>query len=495
MVQPINISHPMRGKRVLFSLLLLSFFLVVAAEDGIRLRSCRPMAEKSCVPLRHMTRRVGGTNPYIGDRHQLVVLVSFSDQSFKGTEEETMESWGKIFNAENLSEEPYVGSIHDYFYAQSYKQFNLTFDLYYIPLSESCVKYRSEDPGYGDEKESDENSRYLVYDIVDVLATKDIDWSQYDWDDDGYINQLLIVYAGKGMNAGGGANTIWPHQWWLSEHEGKTTRTVTSGGQSYTVDCYCCVQEEINYLGIKSSFGTICHEFSHCFGFPDFYVGGSTVREWDLMDYGNNNGQGYCPAGYSAHERMLMGWLEPTELTSEATITAMPALGEESKAYLIRNDGYANEYYIIENRQPQVWDASLPGSGIVVFHIDYDKDVWQSGTPNVGTKRYCIIPANNNTSTSYQSGWAYPYGDNNSLTNESEPAATLYHNNADGTKLMSKPLTNLSLTDGLASFDFMGGSTGILERKMIGQPKILFDFGPIYIIRNAQGEIKKVMKH
>lgn len=485
----------MRGKRSLLSLLLLSFFLVVAAEDGIRLRSCRPMAEKSSVPLRHTTRRAGDANPYVGDRHQLVILVSFSDQSFQGTEEETMVSWGKIFNAENFTEEPYVGSVHDYFYAQSYGQFNLTFDLCYIPLTESRVKYRSEDPKYGDKEESDENSKYLVHDIVDVLETKDIDWSIYDWDDDGYINQLLIVYAGKGMNADGDKNTIWPHQWWLSKHEETTTRTVTSGEKSYTIDCYCCVQEEINISSVKSSFGTICHEYSHCFGFPDFYVGGITVKDWDLMDYGNNNGLGYCPAGYSAHERMLMGWLEPTELTTATTITALPALCEEPKAYLVRNDGYADEFYIIENRQPQVWDASLPGSGIVVFHIDYDEEVWKSGTPNYSYKRYCIIPANNKTSYSYEADWAYPYGNNNSLTNESAPAATLYHNNTDGTKLMSKPLTNFAVTDGLASFDFMGGGTEILERKIVEQSEILFDLGPIYIIRNAQGEIKKVMKH
>lgn len=477
----------MVNRRYFLSILLSLFMLTTVAEDGIRLRSCRPMLGKKDIPVRQVSRRAGSTNPYIGDRRQLVVLVSFSDQSFKGDEAATMEEWDKIFNAVNLSEEPYVGSVHDYFSAQSYGQFNLTFDLYYIPLTESRVRYCSTD-------DDDENSKYLVHDIVDVLETKEIDWSLYDWDDDGYINQLLIIYAGKGMNAGGDSNTIWPHQWWLSLHKDTTTRTVTSGDMSYTIDSYCCVQEEITLNSVKCSFGIICHEFSHCFGFPDYYYGGITVKDWDLMDYGNYNGLGYCPAGYSAHERMQMGWLEPTELTAATTITSLPALSEEPKAYLVRNDGHADEYYIIENRQPQVWDASLPGSGIVVFHIDYDEEVWKDGSPNVGTKRYCIIPANNKTNYSYESGWAYPYGDNNSLTNESAPAATLYHDNTDGTKYMNKPLTNLALTDGIASFDFMGGATGILERKVVEQPKILFDFGPIYIIRNAQGEIKKVMK-
>lgn len=478
----------MNNKRGIMLALLLSFLMMATAQDSIRLRGCRPKTFNKDVPFSHVARRAGGTTPYIGDRHQLVVLVSFSDQSF--TDSDPLPLWNRIFNESDFSESPFVGSVHDYFYAQSYGQFSLSFDLYYVPLSESCVKYRST-------AADDENSKYLVHDIVDVLETKDIDWSQYDWDGDGYIDQLLIVYAGKGMNDGGGSNTIWPHQWWLSQHGNTTTRIVSSGGNQYVIDCYCCVQELGG--GNRSSFGTICHEYSHCFGLPDFYVGSTMyVAKWDLMDYGNNNGNGYCPCNYSAHERMLMGWLTPTELTDATTITQLPALSDEPQAYLIRNDGYENEYYIVENRRQQGWDRDIPGNGIVVFHVDYDKDVWAGidDMPNWGAnKRYTIIPANNKSTTSSSSGWAYPYGDNDQLTNESSPAATLIHANTDGTKLMSKPLTNMSVTGGLASFDFMGGATGLFEQKAVGQPEILYDFGPIYIIRCMNGETKKVMKH
>ena len=468
--------------------LLLSCLMMATAQNDIRLRACRPKALKKDVSFSTVARRASDVNPFIGERRQLVVLVSFSDLFFQ--ESNPLPRWHRIFNEQDFNESPFVGSVHDYFYAQSYGQFNLTFDLYYVPLSESCVKYRST-------AIDDENSKYLVHDIVDVLETKDIDWSQYDWDSDGYIDQLLIVYAGKGMNDGGDSNTIWPHQYWLSQHEGKETRTVGSGPRQYVIDCYCCVQE----LGgsTHSSFGTICHEYSHCFGLPDFYVGNAMyLGRWDLMDYGNNNGNGYCPCNYSAHERMLMGWLTPVELTDATTITQLPALNDEPQAYLIRNDGYENEYYMVENRQQQGWDKEIPGNGIVVFHIDYDKDVWMGieSMPNRGTnKRYTIVPANNKSTTSSSSGWAYPYGDNNQLTNESLPAATLIHANTDGRKLMSKPLTNIAVTSGLASFDFMGGTTGLFEQKAVGQPEILYDFGPIYIIRCKNGETKKVMKH
>ena len=219
-----------------------------------------------------------------------------------------------------------------------------------------------------------------------------------------------------------------------------------------------------------------------------------TVDNWDLMDMGNYNGDGYHPAGYSAHERWLMGWLSPIELQETTTVTDMPALAEQGRAYLIHNDGYENEYYIIENRQPLGWDAGLPGSGILVFHIDYDPSVWTSTrvVPNSPSrKRYEIFHANNMISPYRR--WTYPYQDNNSLTNTSLPASTLYNDNIDGTKLMSKPITNMTVTNGLASFDFSESPTGIISVAS-GTDQLLYRFGVIDIVRDAKGNVKKVIR-
>lgn len=486
---------------------LLFFLMTATAEGDVRIRNCRPV-NHSAKNVQKSTRlrsarRTSEVNPYIGDRRQLVILVAFADRSFKDDETTTMELWDKIFNTKNLTEAPYKGSVHDYFFAQSYSQLNLTFDLQYVQLSENCEKYRSWDMRYDDPADNDDNSQYLVQDIMEVLKTRDIDWSLYDWDGDGYVNQLLIVYAGEGMNDGGGKNSIWPHQWWLSEHLKDHQPDVycdpvkvNYGDKDYLVDSYCAI-EEIG--GSYASFGTICHEYSHCFGFPDFYNSATRyVGAWDLMDDGNYNGGGYCPPGYSAHERMLMGWLDITELSEPTVINDLGSLEEQSQAYLIRNDGYANEYYIVENRQQTGWDQYLPGSGIVIFHIDYDEDVWENGLPNKPShKRYTIIPANNITSYSRKDAveWTYPYGENDSLTNLSKPAASLLHENIDGTKFMNKPIWNMEVTGGVASFTFIEEPTGIWERKTEGKAEILFDLGPIYIIRNARGEIKKVIKH
>ena len=454
-----------KDKIVLF-LLLLFVTLTAVAEDfqcqvGCRRGTPRPATMLHRAP--YPPKQCGG-DFYKGTRHQLVVLASFKDRPFRGDETETMQQWDKIFNARHLSEAPFYGSVHDYFDAQSYGQFDVVFDLQYVQLPDSCKKYRST-------VSSDEYSQYMVDDALDVLLTRDIDWSLYDWNGDGYVNQLLFVYAGKGSSYGGfggDSNSIWPHQWRLNEHKDLTTaisgdyrdaRSFEWGGKTYIVDVYCAVQE-IGIEGGYDSFGTICHEYTHCFGFPDFYDGATTyVGNWDLMDYGNMNGLGYCPTSYSAHERWLMEWLKPIELKEPVSIADMPPLSEEGQAYIICNDDYPNEYYIVENRQPTRFDAKLPGAGVTIFHIDYDESIWTSysaSSNNNKTQHYTIFHANNRTSSSYQWGWAYPYQGNNSLTDTSQPASQLWHERSDGSKLMSKPLYNIAVnSDGLASFDFM----------------------------------------
>ncbi len=491
----------MRINRLIITGLLLAMVALTAgaqtkwSPQGCRRGTPRPQSV-------HLSRgegvdRMAGGDFYHGVRHQLTILVSFNDRLFVGDEAATLEQWNMILNGGNAMEAPFKGSVHDYFYDQSYGDFNVIFDLLYVQVGGDAIKYASNDL-------DDENSQFLVADIVDILKTRDIDWGIYDWNGDGYINQLLIIYAGHGMHEFNGDDLIWPHQWWMSEHlkDGETgvycdPVPVTYEGKEYKVDCYCALSE-LNKNNDYGSFGTICHEYTHCFGFPDFYYGSkSYVGNWEIMDYGNYNGNGYCPAGYSAHERWMMGWLTPTELTTESTVTDMPALSDEPQAYLIRNDGFEDEYYIVENRQQKGWDESLPGRGILVFHVDFDPVLWVSVTTYVNTssrQHYLIFPANNFTNTSISKNWPYPYNGNNQLTNTSTPAAKLWNANSDGTLFMNKPITNMDVQDGKASFDFMKSATDIGIQTVSGTAQVLCEYGPIRIVRTADGTVKKVMK-
>ena len=163
---------------------------VVSEAYGDMPRGCRRdllLRQRKAVKV----RRVPGANRTVeafkGSRRQLVVLAAFADLKFR--QQDPLPVWNRIFNEVGYQEGSYVGSVHDYFYDQSYHQFDLAFDLYYVEVPGNRVKYRST-------QSDDENSKYLIYDIVDELITRNIDWSQYDWNKDGEIDQLLVIYAG-----------------------------------------------------------------------------------------------------------------------------------------------------------------------------------------------------------------------------------------------------------------------------------------------------------
>lgn len=455
-------------------ILLMLVMLPAIGQEVMLTRSCRPQLEQVDMS-KHIQRRASAKkvtkgnvadNPLIGDRRQLVVFTEFADKGFKGDSLATLEQWDKILNTKNLNDTKLFGSLHDYFYDQSYGQLNLSFDLLFVVV-DSMKKYHSTSV-------DDENSKYLVQDVVSIIDNRVNEWGVYDWDNDGKVDQLLIIYAGKGQNAGGGSMSIWPHQWWMSEHENCEPIAVTTGLTTYLVDAYCTVAE-LSGNDDYGSFGTLCHEYSHCFGLPDFYYGSTPyLKSWDLMDYGNINGDGFHPCGYSAYERAFMGWFTPVELDNDTVISGMKALSDEPISYLIRNDGHPDEYYLLENRQKRGWDETLPDSGIVIFHVDYDEEIFLNGNVNTSKKqRYMIIPANDITLTSnkYLKNWAYPYADNDSLTNTSSPAAQLNNLNTDGTLLMSKPITKMTVENGLASFVFVNqlkNVTYVPESRYIG---------------------------
>jgi M6 family metalloprotease-like protein len=281
---------------------------------------------------------------------------------------------------------------------------------------------------------------------VAALSNEVTDWSPYDWDGDGYVDQLVIVFAGKGQNDGGGSNSIWANQCWMTAYGEEPVKVSDGKDGTLLLDTYCCVPE-LDGRNTYGSFGTFCHEYSHCIGLPDFYYGyNNFLYKWDIMDSGNYNLNGYCPPCYSTHERICMGWLDAVELNEAATISGMQPADSHQECYLVRNDEQPDEFYIVENRRQQGWDRSLPGSGVLIFHVRYDEGIWRKGVPNnLSEQRYTIVKANN--SSKYKD-WAYPYLGNDSLTANSLPASII----------PTKSITNIRVADnGTASFDFMGG--------------------------------------
>lgn len=412
----------------------------------------------------------GTIKTYSGTKKGLVILVQFSDTKFQTTD--NIDLYKRILNEPGYSEGNFKGSVADYFKAQSYNAFELDFDVVGpYTLSNNEAYY-----GGNDSQGNDKNPGAMVKEACQA-ADKDVNYADYDWDGDGEVDQVFIVYAGLGEANGGDANTIWPHEWDLYSTTGSTLLL-----DGKTVNTYACgpeLQPEYNSSGsvignVVDGIGTICHEFSHCLGFPDTYdidySGGNGMYTWDLMSTGSYLGDGYQPCGYTSYERMLAGWLTPIELnTEDKSVLNMKALTNSPEAYIIYNQGHKNEYYLLENRQKTGWDASLYGAGLLVLHVDYDKTVWTNNGVNDDPAHQRLTPIAADGSTDYTVpyngssylspslivGDTYPYNKLDSLTRNSSPVAALYNANSDGSYYMNHGLYGITQNiDGTVSFNF-----------------------------------------
>ena len=396
-----------------------------------------------------------------GRRKGLVILVNFKDVKMQAEHDNA--EWSDFFNKTGYQKHGNAGSVHDYFYAQSYGQFDLTFDVVGpVTVSNNMAYY-----GGNDSQGNDKRPCEMVREAC-LLADPLVDFADYDWDGDSEADQVFIIYAGYGeaSNPTKLADTIWPQEWRLSAQ--KTSLTL----DGVKIDTFGCTCELNGSDGTKmEGIGTACHEFSHCLGLPDIYDtsgnGCYGMDEWDIMDYGNYGGDGYCPTAYNTYQRWVSGWMQPAVLDRGCMVSGMKALGDSPEAFIVRNDRVPTEYYIIENRQQTGFDACLPAHGMLVIHVDYDRAAWQNNTVNTvaAHQRFGIVPADNDltkpsaTDKGTNDGDTYPgTTGNDRLTDESLPAATLFNANADGRYFMGKPITDIAETaDGLISFSFNGG--------------------------------------
>ena len=396
----------------------------------------------------------GVPTSYTGSKKGIIILVNFADKTFNAANNQTL--FNNIANAEGFNQGNFNGSMHDYFTSQSNGQFDLTFDVVGpVTLSQNYAYY-----GQNNSAGDDMRPEQMVVEACNLVEDM-VDFNDYDWDGDGEVDQVYIVYAGKGEADGGAKDTIWPHEWELSE----TYSDFDIDGVH--INTYAC-GPELNGSSQINGLGTMCHEFTHCLGLPDFYdtrTNGTNfgMDSWSLMDYGCYNNNGYTPCNYTGYERMFCGWVEPIELTEDMQVTGMKSLEDYGDVYIMYNPGHHDEYYILQNVQKKGWDLYAESKGLMIMHVDYDKDIWQQDVVNNTTSRQrcTIFPADNSLSSYSTYGDLFPYNSNNSFGNNTSPAAKLYNANTDGTKLMNIEITGITQkSNGTIEFNFVNNNEG-----------------------------------
>ena len=447
--------------------------------------------------------RAKKASAYTGQKKGIIILVNFADKEFQ-----TSNSYfQRVVNEEGFSEGKFNGSMFDYFHAQSDGQFLLNFDVFGpVSLSKNTAYY-----GKNNKEGDDLYPGTMVIEALKLVDSQ-VDFSKYDWDDDGEVDQVYVVYAGKGEADGGSSSTIWPHAWTLEEaydyDDGSGPQTL----DGVVINTYACGPELDGTTGTLCGIGTMCHEFSHCLGYPDFYdidySGGQGMFEWDLMDSGSYNGNGYCPAGYTSYERWVAGWREPVELTTDTEVMEMlPLVDADSQFYIIYNQGNRNEYFLLENRQQQGWDADIPGSGLLIIHVDYKKSVWAANEPNDDPdhQRMTWVAADNEYQYTVRNGDRYyttsgaakdpfPYGEVNAFSRNTTPAAKFYNKNTDGTYYMTGAVKDITRNaDGTMSFRYsLDDGTAINEveastAEWSSRPNVVFNLAGQRVLRPTRG--------
>lgn len=413
-------------------------------------------------------RGLGGDHiTYKGVKKGLVVLVDFKNKKFADGHD--LEYYKNVINGKDFSdeEEGYVGSVRDYFLAQSNGQFELDFDVVGPVTMSKNYGYYGNDGAY----QKDEKVYEMIKEACDGIQDQ-VNLKDYDWDGDGEADQVFFLYAGLGQASGGSHSTIWPHE--------SELRYWPCGVLSYStgkINTYACANElqpetQGSSRYISAGIGTICHEFSHCLGFADMYDttggGGYGMSVFDVMDQGSYNGNGFVPCNYTAFERIYAGWVEPIELIDPATVKDMKSVSDYGRPFIMYNYKNTNEYFLLENRQNTGWDKGLYGSnGLLIVHVNYVPSRWANNSVNSSSeKMQCCTVVNadgsrDNTQYSLQ-GDLYPYEVkgvtmNDEFTDESEPAAKLYTKNSGNSYALGIPITNIKRSKGSVSFLVCGG--------------------------------------
>lgn len=336
------------------------------------IRAIKRSAEDSAATDTHGLRKgpglfVDATFPTTGKQKAIVILVEYTDVKFRVSDPH--DYFSRLLNEEGFSDYEATGSARDYYLKSSEGKFDIDFDVYGpVTLPHAQAYYGSNGMGGRDGV----NASMMVVDACDILD-KEVDFTLYDRDNDGVIDNVFLFYAGQGEDSGGGSDAVWPHS------------ADAPRGHAYDgkhLQSYGCTNEWVPRPGgaRPDGIGAFCHEFGHVLGLPDLYKTANTGSEpftpggWSLMDRGAHNNERRTPPALDLFSRNALGWWEPRLLESPATCILNP-LTTAGEGYMIPGNG-SNDFYLIENRQRTGWDAYVPGHGLLVWHVDYDPEVW-----------------------------------------------------------------------------------------------------------------------
>lgn len=282
--------------------------------------------------------------PSIGENRPIVLMADFSDKVGAKTEAEIDDM---LFSVGTYP----TGSMRDYYLECSQGQLNVSGTVkgwYRAP--QTLVYYADGQEGMGT---SPQNSQGLIEDMI-ALADPDVDFSEHDVDGDGFVDGVVVVYAGSRYDS----DTIWPHAWSLF------TPVLVDG----------VYVQDFNVQDEEGGIGVFCHEYGHTLGLPDLYdYDGSSdpLGTWCIMDAAGYNGDEEVPGHFSAWCKVALGWIEPFDVAVNVSgYVIRPAEDNPDIVRVAASEANPGEYFLVENRQQTGFDQYIVSSGVAIYHVD-----------------------------------------------------------------------------------------------------------------------------
>lgn len=308
--------------------------------------------------------------------HAIAILVDFSDNV--GTTPRTH------FDSLLASQGTYsTGSFRDFFLENSYNNIDVVMTVVgWFRMPQTYAYYVNGQYGLGTYPM---NAQRMAEDAV-WAADPTVDFSQFDNDNDGYIDALFIVHAGPGAEQTGSVNDIWSHAW-------VTVNVPYVDG----VYAYGYSTEPEN-----GKIGVFCHEAGHnVFGLPDLYdydYDSYGTGKWSLMSNGSWNGGGTSPSHLDARSKIQAGFVTPQVPTTNQMGVLFPRVMDNPVVYKLWSYGTPGlQYFLVENRQRVGFDATLPYAGMLIYHVDdaqsNNNNQWYPGHTIYGHYRVAVEQA------------------------------------------------------------------------------------------------------
>lgn len=385
-----------------------------------------------------------GTFPKTGHRKLLMLLVNFADTEVTFGRDD----FDKMMNEKNYQG---TGSFRDFYLENSYGQLDVeTTVIGWIKLSKNKNQY------------STENMTEIISEALSKVQGE-IDFSQFDNDGDGKLDGLSIIHQGTGQEATGSANDIW-------SHSGELSNVRVDNIQVHTYTIQPELLSNVPRLSMMTV-GVFCHEFGHNLGAPDYYdidydQNGSYLGtgKWDLMGsgaWGSYRQSGDSPSHCNMWQKIQFGWVTPTVLSENQTISQMPAATDEPVAYIV-NTKKGGDYFVLENRQQSRFDRALPGHGLIIYHADESRIASRINMNKINSNRYqglytvCAsansLPGDTPQSYGNINSQGAPFPGSSNKTTLSDTTLPALHSN-DG-KYAYAALNDITETNGLISFSF-----------------------------------------